>query len=603
MTANSGPVPSAADLQGVVAKAYAAIAEPQSFVPLLNEMIAADEKLGGIGDVADMHFENAEAIFDKVYPLADADYSTMLTHLEQDLECDLALDQDFRVLTANLRIFEGNAGAISDGSGDGSGDYPGDDPGESAAIEREKYVPEWLFDPISKSEDQARLRQMIGQNAKGQSDAASKDDGVDGGVDEGGRMFLRLFTSPRDETGRWFSAQGVTVGDGHAIALQAVRLRWDERRADAFGQAFKLTDTELALTQHLVTGGTTREFAETRGRSVGTARNQLKALQRKLTINSKEQLLLLYAGFIHSLDQPEEDSTSIEYECANLFAEPGGGTIAWEEYGDPSGLPVLYIHALEGPLLTARVDAAARQAGLRIIGPWRPHHGDTTGGEPGPQSPPEFAARLSGLLDHLGIDRCTALGTQAGTPFLAAFAQAQPHRIHKAIAAGPFLPIVSGDDYRFLQTRQRIHFRIARIAPKFARVYLRAMLASMGTGEFHKFVDDYYDSCSRELQTVQRPEMVRNFRRAANYVLPRGRLGPRDTMLNWSEKWGDLLMGLGDRLTMLVGDQDSNTPPEFARLSADRFGLEQPQIIEDAGSFLIEDQPRAVFEIVRSTFD
>ncbi|EAQ29287.1 transcriptional regulator, LuxR family/hydrolase, alpha/beta fold family protein [Erythrobacter sp. NAP1] len=543
-------------LQAVVAKAYAAVAEPQSFVPLLNDLIEADAQMGGIGEAADMHFANAEAIFDKVYPLDEADYSSMLTHLETSLECDLAIDSQFRVITVNDRVFE-------------------------TGVEAESFAPEWLFDPARVKVEQARLRK-----------AAVGDD----------RIFLRLFTDPEDDAGRWFSAYRVPYSGVHIIALQAVRLRWDEKSAEAFQRAFALTETEVALTKHLVRGGSTREFAELRGRSVGTARNQLKALQRKLAINSKEQLLLLYAGFIHSLDPPHEGDLEFEHECNFLYADPQGRMIAWEEHGDPQGKPVLYFHALEGPLFTPQVSEAARAAGLRIIAPWRPFYGETTGEKQGPQSPLLFADRLTAFLDHLGIDKCVALGTQAGTPFLAAFAQKHPERLHQAVAAGPFLPIVQSDDYRFLTTRQRTHFKISRVAPAFARVYMRAMLASMGTGEFYKFVEDYYDSCSRESATVQRPEVVRNFRKAANYVLPRGKMGPGDTMLNWSAQWGGLLEGLGDRLTLLLGEEDANTPTEFAQLSARRFGLSDPVVIEDAGSFLIEDQPDAVFKVVRGAF-
>jgi len=547
----------APSLEAVVAKAYAAIAEPQSFVPLLNELIEADQKMGGIGDSADMHFANAEAIFDKVYPLDEADYSSMVTHLETTLECDLALDNQFRIITVNNRVFE------------------------KGGLDALGFAPDWLFDPVQVKSERARLKK-----------AAVGDE----------RIFMRLFTDPDDESGRWFSAYRVPFSGVHVIALQAVRLRWDEPSAEAFKKAFALTDTEVALTKHLVRGSSTREFAESRGRSVGTARNQLKALQRKLSLNSKEQLLLLYAGFIHSLNPPVEEDEEFEHECANLYCDDQGRMIAWEEHGDPKGLPVLYFHALEGPLVTPRVDQAARDSGLRIVAPWRPFYGDTSGEKQGALSPVLFADRLVEFLDHLSIDRCVAMGAQAGTPFLAAFAQRHPKRLYGAVAAGPFLPIVDADDYRFLQTRQKTHFRIARVAPAFARVYLRAMLASMGTGEFHKFVEDYYDNCSRESQAVQNPEMVRNFRKAANYVLPRGKMGPGDTMINWSSQWGELLEGLKTPFHMLIGAEDSNTPPEFGRLSATRFGLPAPQIISDAGSFVIEDQPSQVFDAVRSAF-
>ena len=549
--------PGAPGLEAVVAKAYAAIAEPQSFVPLLNELIEADQMMGGIGDLGDMHFANAEAIFDKVYPLDEADYSSMVTHLETKLECDLAFDSHFRVITVNSRVFEAERIAV------------------------DSFAPEWLFDPTQIKSEQARLKKAVAGDEP---------------------LFLRLFTGPDDTTGRWFSAYRVPFSGLHVIALQAVRLRWDERSAEAFQKAFALTGTETALTKHLVRGGSIREFAELRERSVGTARNQLKALQRKLSLNSKEQLLLLYAGFIHSLNPPVEEDEEFEHTCSNLYCDKNGLMIAWEEHGDPKGLPVLFFHALEGPLVTPKVDKAARAAGLRIIAPWRPFYGDTSGEQQGALSPTLFADRLIDFLDHLSIDRCVALGTQAGAPFLAAFAKAHPERLHEAIAAGPFLPIVEADDYRFLTTRQRVHFRIARVAPAFARVYLRAMLASMGTGEFHTFVEDYYDECSRESAAVQDPHMVRNFRKAANYVLPRGKMGPGDTMINWSSQWGPLLEGMSKPLVLLVGDEDSNTPPEFARLSAKRFGLPEPKIIANAGSFLIEDQPEIVFDTVRSAF-
>ena len=546
------------ELQAVVAKAYAAIAEPESFVPLLNQMIEADEKLGGIGAAADMHFQNAESILDKVYPLKEADYTALHTHLEARIDCDLALDENMRVISLNDKVFEG------DWIGQGG------------------FAPENLFDPARATLDQQRLRE-----------AKQGDE----------RLFIRLFTRTDDDSGRWFCAFRAPIGGAHVIALQAVRLRWDDRSGAAFEQAMELTPTEGALTRHLVTGGKLRDFAEGRGTALGTVRNQLKALQRKLAINSKEDLLLLYAGFIHSLAPTAETAESIEHVCPNMFVDPAGGTIAWEEYGDPRGRPVLFFHALEGPLFTARVNEAARDFGLRLIGPWRPNYGGTTGGKPGASSPMEFAERLPALLDHLNLDRVVALGTQAGTPFMAAFVKSYPERLAGAVAAGPFFPIAQSSDYEFLQKRQRTHFRISRLTPAFARVYMRAMLASMGTGEFYKFVQDYYDSCPRELETVQQPEMILNFRKAANYVLPKGSDGPVDTMLNWSAEWSHLLRDMPIPLKVMIGGADSNASPEFSRLSCERYGLSEPVILPGAGSFLIADKPRDVMEALRREFD
>ncbi len=562
MTGNSPAPPSdarASDLDGVVAKAYAAIAEPQSFVTLIGELIEADEKLGGIGESADLHFRNAEAILDKMYPLGEADYSTLRTHLETDLECDLALDAGLKVVSFNPRVFEG-----------------GD-------VARKAAAPDWLFDPVTGSSDRERLH------------AAKLDDGE--------RVFLRLYTREGDDAGRWFSARSVAVGTERITVLHVVRLRWDEASGTMFQQAMDLTNTELALTRHLVTGGKVREFAELRGRAIGTVRNQLKTLQRKLVIGSKEELLLLYAGFIHSLDPSPEDETTREHICTTIFTGPDGGTIGWEEFGAPDGKPVLFFHPLEGALFTPAMEVAARRAGLRIVAPWRPHYGDTSGGKPGRRTPEEFAGRLPSLLDHLGIERCAALATHAGTPYMAAFAQAAPGRLLGAVTAGPFFPVRDAEDFQFLQKGMGAQVRMVRVAPAFARVYMRALLASMGTGEFYRFVEEFYQDCPRELGVMQSPEMVELFRKTARYVLPRGSDGPVDTMMNWANEWSAYLADLALPMRMLVGEEDSNTPPAFAAISCERYGLGEPQIVAGAGSFLLHDAPDLVFETVARLFD
>ncbi len=549
-----------AQLNEVVAKAYAAIANPEGFVPLLSEMVEADAKLAGFEEATELHFENAFAIFDKMYPLQDTDYSGLTTRREQAVECDLELDANLTVVSCNQRLFP--SGSVRIGNG----------------------IPEWLLDPVSEKRDRTRLRALVA------------------GKLENPRLFLRLFTSPEDENGRWFRAWPIASEDAAGIALHAVRLRWTDKVGDIFREALGLTKTELALTGHLVRGDSLREFAEQRGRAVGTARNQLKALQRKLAINSQADLLLLYAGFVHSLDTPGDEDAPESYQCGNIFTQADGSTIAWEEFGDPDGQPVLYCHPLEGLFLSSGAQAAARRAKLRIIAPWRPFHGASTGKAHGRGSPREFARRIPAFLDHLGIERVVGMAAQAGMPWLAGLAASCPDRLIAAVGVGAFLPLIGSSDYEFLSKRQRIHFRISRSAPTFAKVHMRAMLASMGTGEFYRFVEDFYGGCPRELRAFQAPETVRGMRRAAAYMLQSGTKGPIDTMLNWSAEWSPLLKDAAVPIELLQGEDDANISPQFARLTAQRFGLPEPRIIADAGSFLLFDQPEPVMEFIAGKF-
>ena len=194
------------------------------------------------------------------------------------------------------------------------------------------------------------------------------------------------------------------------------------------------------------------------------------------------------------------------------------------------------------------------------------------------------------------------MAAQAGMPWLAGLAASCPDRLIAAVGVGAFLPLIGSSDYEFLSKRQRIHFRISRSAPTFAKVHMRAMLASMGTGEFYRFVEDFYEGCPRELRAFQAPETVRGMRRAAAYMLQSGTKGPIDTMLNWSAEWSPLLKDAAVPIELLQGEDDANISPQFARLTAQRFGLPEPRIIADAGSFLLFDQPEPVMEFIAGKF-
>ena len=543
------------DLESIVARAYSAIARPDVFVDILEDLSAFESASGDLGDRAERHFANAAEILDNVYPNDRIDHSFLNTRKAETLTCDLAIGPAFRIAQCNTGVFAADDIA------------PG---GE---------LPDWLFEPGSERADRQRLADLF------------SGEGAD---EEGFGGFFHFYTSEEDEKGWWFAARLEQGDAGALIAFDAVRLRWSERSGKAFSEALRLTETEVALVRHMVSGGTVREFAELRGRSLGTARNQMKALQRKLSVNSKEELLLLYAGFVHSLEIPAERPGVETHHCRLQYEEDQGGCIAWEEHGDPTGHPVLFFHPIEGALLTPEVANAARRHGLRIIAPWRPHHGATTAAAHGLAAAEEFADRLPAFLRHLGVDRCTAITTHAGAPYMFAFAQRQPAMIDAAIGIGAFLPIFDKTAMASLRPTHRRQIRLVRLAPTFAKVYQRAMLATIGTGEFHRFVEEFYQGCPRELSAIQRPGMVQMLRSAATYVV-RGRfVGTAETMVTWSADWSRLCSGITVPVHMLYGEEDATIARAEAVRACTHFGFGAPEFIADAGSFVMQDQTDAV---------
>ena len=95
---------------------------------------------------------------------------------------------------------------------------------------------------------------------------------------------------------------------------------------------------------------------------------------------------------------------------------PDGRDLAYEEYGDPAGFPVLSFHGgLSSRLDAAPADAAARDGGVRLVAPDRPGMGLSTF-QPGRRLV-DWPADVTSLADALGLERFAVMGWSAGGPY------------------------------------------------------------------------------------------------------------------------------------------------------------------------------------------
>ncbi|QNR25590.1 alpha/beta fold hydrolase [Croceimicrobium hydrocarbonivorans] len=110
--------------------------------------------------------------------------------------------------------------------------------------------------------------------------------------------------------------------------------------------------------------------------------------------------------------------------------------LAYAEYGDPNGKPLIYFHGgQESRLSAAFLDTVAREMGLRIIAPDRPGIGYSD-----PQANRNFAdyaLDMEELCNQLHLDSVYLLALSGGAPHLLACALRFPGRIKGAsIVAG-----------------------------------------------------------------------------------------------------------------------------------------------------------------------
>lgn len=159
------------------------------------------------------------------------------------------------------------------------------------------------------------------------------------------------------------------------------------------------------------------------------------------------------------------------------LALPDRRTLAWAEYGDPHGTPVLYHHGAPSSRLEPTafgLDQAARSAGIRLIAPDRPGCGGST--SQGGRTVLDWPRDAAALCEHLRLPRAGVLGYSGGAPYALALAHALPQRVHAVVLVAPVAhlapDLTDGLDPFGLRVKRLAHDR-----PAVARLVLRASMA------------------------------------------------------------------------------------------------------------------------------
>lgn len=148
-------------------------------------------------------------------------------------------------------------------------------------------------------------------------------------------------------------------------------------------------------------------------------------------------------------------------EEPRFWQAPSGRMLAWNEYGDPAGKPMIYVHGWPSSRLQGRlVHHLARERGLRVLAPDRPGMGRSTY-EPGRrlESWPQLVA---GFADSLGIGRFAQLGVSGGGPYVLACAAMLGKRVTASAVLCGAVPI-AGADRRGLHPAYRMLLPLRRL--------------------------------------------------------------------------------------------------------------------------------------------
>jgi pimeloyl-ACP methyl ester carboxylesterase len=259
-----------------------------------------------------------------------------------------------------------------------------------------------------------------------------------------------------------------------------------------------------------------------------------------------------------------------------------GRVVAWSEFGDPVGAPVLWCHGgLSSRLDVALVDSTLLAAGARVISPDRPGIGASERRKG--RSVRDFADDAAAVLDAAGVDRCAAAGWSAGGPFALACAARLPERVSAVATIGGMAPIFSRAQRRELGlAADRWLISLARRAPWLASAALSP--ARITSAKRYR---------KQLLRSVPGPDRVALESLPVDRVAAAGLAafrpgvgGTVDDYRAFGGRWDFALHQVRARVRCWQGDADTLLPMSHARRLAAALPGGKLQIVERAGHFV-----------------
>jgi pimeloyl-ACP methyl ester carboxylesterase len=149
-----------------------------------------------------------------------------------------------------------------------------------------------------------------------------------------------------------------------------------------------------------------------------------------------------------------------------------GRTLAFREYGDATGVPVIFCHGWPSSCTMAELtDEAAREVGARIISPDRP--GISGSSLHRARTLLDWPPVVSQLANHLRLRDFRMLGISGGAPYVFATAYAMGERVRAIAVVSGAPPIVDLADHTGLLPLYRWMLALHRTNPQLLRLFVR----------------------------------------------------------------------------------------------------------------------------------
>ena len=259
----------------------------------------------------------------------------------------------------------------------------------------------------------------------------------------------------------------------------------------------------------------------------------------------------------------------------------GDRTLAYAEYGDPDGTPLVFCHGLPGSRIQGSLlREAARDCGARVLAPDRPGIGQS--GTAGVRPLGDWADDVATLADRLGIDEYAVVGFSAGGPRALACAARTPERVTRCVVASGSPPPRLADELDgFVRAATRLGRHSVHLARPLAWLLCRQVDGAT------RFTDVVGDPRNGDLANPRLGETGRVLLSDARESV---RQGPRSVAAEFATLGRDWGFDLGDVAVptrVVHGALDETVPVSVGEHVADRVPDAEFVVQENAGHYLV----------------
>ena len=267
-----------------------------------------------------------------------------------------------------------------------------------------------------------------------------------------------------------------------------------------------------------------------------------------------------------------------------------GRTLAYEDYGDPNGAPVVFTHGFaDSRLIRNPDDDLTASLGVRVIAPDQPGVG---GSSPKPgRKMVDWGPDVEELADSLGIGELRVAGHSGGGPHTLAVAHHLPQRVTKGVLASPV-----GDfddpfmrkqlvmkDLKQIATIHRLHHLLRWANKKAAKDVLKDLPSYVESAA----EDDPSDATTMLDDPAQREMFEASFEQGMAHE---GEGTYEMALALWD--WGFELEAVQQPFDVFYGDADDIISPEMPKRVAEELPNGSGHVWPGAGHYGFVDRER-----------